>query len=41
MREILVEMFRKDISDKEIMRQLGIRARASLKKMDYDALIEG
>ena len=40
MKERLVEMVRKGISDKEIMRQLGIQTKASLKKMYYDALVE-
>jgi len=41
MKERLVEMVRKGIPDKEIMRQLGIQTKASLKKMYYDALVEG
>ena len=40
MKEKLVEMVRKGIPDKEIMRQLGIQTKASLKKMYYDALVE-
>jgi len=36
----LIEMVRKGIPDKEIMRELGIQTRASLKKMYYDALVE-
>jgi len=34
-------MVRKGIPDKEIMRELGIQTKASLKKMYYDALVEG
>ena len=36
----LIEMVRKGIPDKEIMKELGIQTRASLKKMYYDALVE-
>lgn len=36
----LVDMVRKGIPDKEIMKQLGIQTKASLKKMYYDALVE-
>ena len=36
----LVEMVRKGVPDKEIMRELGIKTKASLKKMYYDALVE-
>lgn len=36
----LIEMVRKEIPDKEIMRELGIQTKASLKKMYYDALLE-
>ena len=36
----LVEMVREGIPDKEIMRELGIQTKASLKKMYYDALVE-
>jgi len=36
----LIEMVKKGIADKEIMRELGIQTRASLKKMYYDALVE-
>jgi len=36
----LIEMVRKGISDKEIMRELGIQRRALLKEMYYDALVE-
>lgn len=40
-RKKLIEMVRKGIPDKEIMKELGIQTRASLKKMYYDALVEG
>jgi len=33
-------MVRKGIPDKEIMKELGIQTKASLKKMYYDALVE-
>jgi len=36
----LIEMVRKGIPDKEIMKELGIQTKASLKKMYYDALVE-
>ncbi|NIM02737.1 hypothetical protein GTN66_01080, partial [bacterium] len=36
----LIEMVRKGMPDKEIMKELGIRTKASLKKMYYDALVE-
>lgn len=36
----LIEMVRKGIPDVEIMEQLGIQTKASLKKMYYDALVE-
>ncbi len=36
----LIEMIRKGVPDKEIMRELGIQTKASLKKMYYDALVE-
>ena len=36
----LIEMVRKGIPDKEIMKGLGIQTRASLKRMYYEALIE-
>ena len=36
----LVEMVRKGIPDKEIMTELGVQTKASLKKMYYDALVE-
>lgn len=36
----LVEMVRKSIPDKEIMRELGIKTKATLKRKYYDALVE-
>ena len=36
----LIEMVKREIPDKEIMRELGIQSKASLKKMYYDALVE-
>ena len=36
----IIEMVRKGMPDKEIMRELGIQTKASLKKMYYDALVE-
>lgn len=36
----LIEMVKKRIPDKEIMKNLGIKTKASLKKMYYDALVE-
>lgn len=36
----LIEMVRKEIPDKEIMKELGIQTKASLKRMYYDALVE-
>ena len=38
--EKLVDMVRKDIPDRKIMKELGIKTRASLRKMYYDALVE-
>jgi hypothetical protein len=40
MKKKLIEMVKKGIPDKEIMRELGIQTRASLKRMYYDALVE-
>ena len=37
----LIQMVRKGLPDKEIMEKLGIQTRTSLKKMYYDALVEG
>jgi hypothetical protein len=36
----LVEMVDKGVPDKEIMKELGIKTKATLKKMYYDALVE-
>ena len=36
----LIDMVKKEIPDKEIMNQLGIQTKTSLKKMYYDALVE-
>jgi len=36
----LIEMVEKRLPDKEIMKELGIQTRASLRRMYYDALIE-
>ena len=36
----LIEMVKKGIPDKDIMKELGIQTRASLKRMYYDALVE-
>ncbi|MFX0200117.1 MAG: hypothetical protein ACFFCW_28690 [Candidatus Hodarchaeota archaeon] len=36
----IIDMVRKEIPDKEIMKELGIQTKASLKKMYYDALVE-
>jgi len=36
----LIDMVRKGVPDKEIMSELGIKTKASLKKMYYDALVE-
>ena len=40
MKRKLLEMVRKGIPDKEIMKELGIQTKASLKRMYYDALVE-
>jgi len=40
MKENLIEMVRKGRSDKEIMQELGIQKRSSLRRMYYDALVE-
>ena len=40
MKEKLIEMVRKGIPDKEIMKELGIQTKASLKRVYYDALVE-
>ena len=36
----LIEMVKKGVPDKKIMKELGIQTRTSLKKMYYDALVE-
>jgi hypothetical protein len=36
----LIDMVREGMPDKEIMRELGVQTRASLKRMYYDALVE-
>lgn len=36
----VIEMVRKGISDREIMRELGVNTKTSLKRMYYDALVE-
>jgi hypothetical protein len=36
----LIDMVRKGIPDKEIMKELGVQTRASLRRMYYDALVE-
>lgn len=36
----IIEMVRKGMPDKEIMRELGIQSKASLKRMYFDALVE-
>jgi hypothetical protein len=36
----LIEMVKKGIPDKEIMKELGIQTGVSLKRMYYDALVE-
>ena len=38
--EKLIEMVKKGIPDKEIMKELGVKTKASLKRMYYDALVE-
>lgn len=36
----IIDMVKKGVPDKEIMRELGIQTKASLKRMYYDALVE-
>ena len=36
----IIDMVRKGLPDKEIMKELGIKTKASLKKMYYDALVQ-
>ncbi len=40
MKERIIAMVKKGLSDKEIMKELGIQTKASLKRMYYDALVE-
>jgi len=40
MKEKLIEMVKKGIPDKEIMKELGIQTRSSLRRMYYEALVE-
>jgi hypothetical protein len=36
----LIEMVKKGVPDKQIMKELGIQTKSSLKRMYYDALVE-
>ena len=36
----IIDMVKKGVPDKEIMKELGIQTKASLKRMYYDALVE-
>jgi len=36
----LIEMIRRGVPDKEIMKKLGLQTKTSLKRMYYDALVE-
>ena len=40
MKEKLLDMIIKGMPDKEIMKELGIQTRASLRKMYYESLVE-
>lgn len=40
MKEKLIEMVKKGLPDREIMEELGIQTRASLRRMYYEALVE-
>ncbi|MCK5553038.1 MAG: hypothetical protein KAJ09_07835 [Deltaproteobacteria bacterium] len=40
MKEKLIEMVKKGVPDREIMKELGIQTRASLRRMYYEALVE-
>lgn len=40
MKEKLIEMVKKGMPDREIMKELGIQTRASLRRMYYEALVE-
>ena len=39
-RKKILDMVKKGIPDREIMRELGIQTKASLRKMYFDALVE-
>jgi hypothetical protein len=39
-RKKIIDMVKKGVPDKEIMKELGIQTKASLKRMYYDALVE-
>jgi hypothetical protein len=36
----LIEMVKKGVPDKDIMKELGVKTKTSLKRMYYDALVE-
>jgi hypothetical protein len=36
----IIDMVKKGVPDKDIMKELGIQTKASLKRMYYDALVE-
>ncbi len=38
--EKLIDMVNKGVPDKEIMRELGVKTKTTLKRMYYDALVE-
>ena len=38
--EKLIELVKKGVPDKEIMKELGVKTKTSLKRMYYDALVE-
>ena len=40
MKEKIIEMVKKGMPDKEIMKELGIQTKASLRRIYYDALVE-
>ena len=40
MKERIIDMVRKGVPDKEIMKELGIQTKTSLKRMYFDALVE-
>ena len=37
----IIEMVKAGFTDKQIMKELGIQTKTSLKKMYFDALVEG